>query len=141
MTSLKRMGSVAGFVSTVVMGRMPQSCAGPKRFLNVGWQSSLSNCQKKGGGQPSAVGLFCDRCLMHEVSIMEEAVRLAVDAAKATGARRVVGLRLRVGTLSGAVPDALRFAFDVVCRNTMADGASLEIEPVPAAAWCATCAE
>jgi len=76
---------------------------------------------------------------MHEVSVMAEAVRLAVDAAKSSGASRVLALRLRVGALSGVVPDAMRFAFDVVCRDTMAAGASLEIESVPAACWCATC--
>ncbi len=76
---------------------------------------------------------------MHEVSIMEEAVRLALDTAKTSGADRVTGLRLRVGTLSGVVPEALRFAFDVVCRGTVAEGASLEIESVAAASWCPAC--
>jgi len=76
---------------------------------------------------------------VHEVSIMEEAVRLAVDAAKCSGADRVTGLRLRVGALSGVVPDALRFAFDIVCRGTVAEGASLEIEPVAATSWCSAC--
>jgi hydrogenase nickel incorporation protein HypA/HybF len=76
---------------------------------------------------------------MHEVSIMTEALRLAVDAAQSAGASRVLKLRLRIGSLSGVVPEALRFAFDVVCRDTMAEGASLEIEAVPAACWCATC--
>ena len=76
---------------------------------------------------------------MHEVSIMEEAVRLAVDTAKAKGAGRVSRLRLRVGTLSGVVPEAMHFAFDVVCRGTIAEGAKLEIESVPAACWCAGC--
>jgi hydrogenase nickel incorporation protein HypA/HybF len=73
---------------------------------------------------------------MHEVAIMEEAVRLAVEAA---GTRRVRKLSLRVGALSGVVPDALRFAFDVVGRGTVVAGASLEIESVPAVCWCATC--
>ena len=73
---------------------------------------------------------------MHEVAIMEEAVRLAV---KAAGARRIRKLSLRVGALSGVVPDALRFAFDVVGRGTAVEGASLEIENVPAVCWCAAC--
>jgi hydrogenase nickel incorporation protein HypA/HybF len=76
---------------------------------------------------------------MHEVSIMEEAVRMAVETAKASGATRVLAVRLRVGTLSGVVPEALRFAFDVVCRDTMAEGASLELESVPPAGWCPDC--
>ncbi len=45
------------------------------------------------------------------------AVRLAVESARAAGAPRVTGLRLRVGSLSGAVPEALRFAWDVVRRE------------------------
>ena len=76
---------------------------------------------------------------MHEVSIMTEAVRVAVEAAKKSGAARVTGLKLRVGTLSSAVPEALRFAWDAVCRDTIAEGAILEIETVVAACWCATC--
>ena len=76
---------------------------------------------------------------MHEVSIMSEALRIAVDAAKSAGASRIVKLRLRIGKLSGVVPEALEFAFDVVGHGTMAEGATLEIETVPAAGWCATC--
>ena len=76
---------------------------------------------------------------MHEVSIMAEALRMAVDAAKSAGASRVLKLRLRIGSLSGVVPEAMRFAFDVVSHETMAEGASLEIELVPATCWCATC--
>jgi hypothetical protein len=44
---------------------------------------------------------------MHELSIMEEAVRMAVDAAKSAGKSRVLALRLRVGALSGVVPEAI----------------------------------
>ena len=76
---------------------------------------------------------------MHEVSIMQEAVRLAVETARSSGASRVLGLRLRVGGLSGAVPEALQFAFDVVCRDTVAEGATLEIETIAPACWCESC--
>ena len=76
---------------------------------------------------------------MHEVSIMTEALRLALDAAKSAKATRVSKLRLRIGSLSGVVPASIRFAFDVVCQGTMAEGATLEIDLVHAACWCATC--
>jgi hydrogenase nickel incorporation protein HypA/HybF len=77
---------------------------------------------------------------MHELGIIQEAVRMALDTAKARGASRVLGLRLRVGTMSGVVPEALQFAFEVVCRGTPAEGAWLQIESVPAACWCSSCA-
>lgn len=76
---------------------------------------------------------------MHEVSIMAEAVRLAAESAQAAGASRITGLRLRVGTLSGAVPEAMHFSWDVVRRDTIASDAWLEIETVPAAGWCRKC--
>jgi hydrogenase nickel incorporation protein HypA/HybF len=76
---------------------------------------------------------------MHEVGIMQEAVRMAIETARSRNASQVHRLRLRVGAMSGAVPDALQFAFEVVCRDTIAAGARLEIEPVPAACWCAPC--
>lgn len=71
---------------------------------------------------------------------MEEAVRVAVQTARSSGASQVLRLRLRVGTLSGVVPEALRFAFDVVCCEPMMRGAQLEIEPVAALYWCPLCA-
>ena len=71
---------------------------------------------------------------MHEVSIMESAVSMAVETARKSGSDRVLAVRLRVGVLSGVVPEALRFAFDVVCQGTPAEGAALEMELVPAAA-------
>lgn len=70
---------------------------------------------------------------------MTEAVRMAVEAAQAAGAQRITGLRLRVGRLSGAVPEAMEFAWDVVRRDTIAESARLEIESVPAVCWCASC--
>ena len=76
---------------------------------------------------------------MHEVSIMESAVSMAVETARKSGSDRVLAVRLRVGALSGVVPEALRFAFDVVCQGTPAEGASLEMELVPAGGWCPVC--
>jgi hydrogenase nickel incorporation protein HypA/HybF len=76
---------------------------------------------------------------MHEVAIMTEAARLATEAARAAGARRITVLRLRVGALRGVVPEAMQFAWEVVRRDSLLAAARLEIERVAAAGWCATC--
>jgi hydrogenase nickel incorporation protein HypA/HybF len=76
---------------------------------------------------------------MHEVSIMAEAVRMAVESARAAGASRITGLHLRVGALSGVVPEALHFAFEAVTVGTLAERATLTIEHIPARFWCQTC--
>jgi hydrogenase nickel incorporation protein HypA/HybF len=107
-------------------------------LLNPGCQSVHTNCQARESHPGSPLEQYAHED-MHEVSIMAEAVRMAVESAQAAGATRITGLRLRVGRLSGAVPEALRFAWDVVRRDTLAAGAGLEIESVPAASWCATC--
>jgi len=85
------------------------------------------------------MGLWFKDGAMHEVSVMQEAVRMAVEAAQVAGAHQITGLRLRVGRLSGAVPEAMEFAWDIVRRNTIAADAWLRIETVPVMCWCATC--
>ena len=77
---------------------------------------------------------------MHEVGLIQNAVALALATARERGARQVHRLRLRIGTMSGVVPEALQFAFEVVCRGTPAEGATLEVESVPPVCWCAPCA-
>lgn len=61
-------------------------------------------------------------------------------AAEQSGARGVEAVGLRVGTLSGAVPDALEGAWPMAIEDTALRGARLDIEIVQAAVWCPTCA-
>lgn len=77
---------------------------------------------------------------MHEFSIMESALETAAQKTRAAGATQIHRLKLRVGKLSGVVPEALRFAFDGLKANSIAAQAQLEIEEVPAVCWCADCA-
>ena len=74
---------------------------------------------------------------MHELGIIQNTLELAMASAKSSGASQIHLLRLRVGTLTGVVPDALLFAFDVIRQGTIAAGARLEVENVPVSCWCA----
>lgn len=76
---------------------------------------------------------------MHEVSLMQNTLRIATERAAAEGAQRIHRLTMRVGPLSGAVPEALEFAFEVLARGTMAEGAALEVERVPIVCYCQPC--
>jgi hydrogenase nickel incorporation protein HypA/HybF len=62
-----------------------------------------------------------------------------LEQARAHGASRVHRIVLRIGTLSGVEPEALRFAFEVVSRDTMAADAELEVDSVQARAYCSAC--
>jgi hydrogenase nickel incorporation protein HypA/HybF len=77
--------------------------------------------------------------VMHEVGIMESAIAAVLEQARKHGARQVHRIVLRVGSLSGVEPEALRFAFDIVAKDTPADGAVLVIDTVPARARCPDC--
>jgi hydrogenase nickel incorporation protein HypA/HybF len=77
---------------------------------------------------------------MHELSLMESVRDLVLEQAAAHGAERVTGITLRIGTLAGVEPDALRFAHEVVWKGTLAEGAALMIEEVQAECWCQPCA-
>ncbi len=76
---------------------------------------------------------------MHELALMETVAALAWEAAQRQGAVAVTRIHLRVGTLAGVEPEALRFAAAVVLAEGPTAGALLEIEPVPALAWCDPC--
>jgi len=77
---------------------------------------------------------------MHEVSICESIIDILSDQAAREGATRVTSVRLRIGEMSGVVEDSLRFAFEVVSKDTLAEGAELVIVSVPLAARCRACA-
>jgi len=71
---------------------------------------------------------------------MESALELALEQARKAGASRLHVVRLRVGALSGVVPEALQFAFEGLAPGTLAEGGQLAIEAVPARFWCGACA-
>ncbi len=76
---------------------------------------------------------------MHEIGLMETALRAAEEAALEAGARRIQRLHLRVGRLSGIEPDALRLAFDALRPGTLAENAQLDLELVPIVCRCQSC--
>ena len=76
---------------------------------------------------------------MHEVGIMENTLSIALQQADREKARQIHRLSMRIGPLSGVVPEALEFAFDVLTRGTIAEGATLEVERVPIVCFCGTC--
>jgi hydrogenase nickel incorporation protein HypA/HybF len=70
---------------------------------------------------------------VHELAICQSVVEAVLER---TGAARVTVLRLDVGRLSGIVPDALRFSFELVTEGTPLEGAALVIEEPPGRVHC-----
>ena len=76
---------------------------------------------------------------MHEMSLAHGILEILQDSAKSQGFTRVTTVRLEIGALAGVDPEAIRFCFDAVTRDTLADGAMLDIIQVPGQAWCRKC--
>ena len=70
---------------------------------------------------------------------MEAVLEAAAEEARKAGGERISRIRLRVGVLSGVVPEALEFAFESLKSTTIADQATLEIERAPATFRCLEC--
>ncbi|BDU72806.1 hydrogenase maturation nickel metallochaperone HypA [Mesoterricola silvestris] len=76
---------------------------------------------------------------MHELSLMAGMLGIIAGEARGQGFTRVSRIVLEIGALSGVEPEALRFAFDVSARGTVAEGAELEIEETEGRAQCGAC--
>jgi hydrogenase nickel incorporation protein HypA/HybF len=76
------------------------------------------------------------RSPMHELAIAENVVSSVLER---TGGRTVSVVRLRIGRLSGVVPDALTFCFELATSGTPLESATLEIDQAEARGHCRTC--
>jgi hydrogenase nickel incorporation protein HypA/HybF len=76
---------------------------------------------------------------MHELSIAQSLLDIVEDEGRKHGVSRVTRVCIRIGTLSAIVPEALAFSFKVITARTIAEGAGLDIEVVPARARCHHC--
>ena len=76
---------------------------------------------------------------MHELSLLEDVLQILEQNAQTQGYRCVKRIWLEIGQLSCVEPEALRFAFDAVMTDTLADHAALEIVEQPGQGECAEC--
>ncbi len=78
---------------------------------------------------------------MHEMSLAEGVLQIIEDAAKEQDFSRVRTVWLEIGRLAGVEPAAMRFCFDAVVRDSIAQDAKLEIIETPGRAWCMQCSD
>lgn len=76
---------------------------------------------------------------MHEMSLAEGIRRIVEDALVDEPAARVSSIVLELGELAAVECEALLFSLEVVLRDSVAEGASIEIERVPGRGWCLPC--
>jgi len=76
---------------------------------------------------------------MHELSITQSLLEIALRHAERASARRITRLNLVIGELTSIVDDSVQFYWDIVSQDTIAAGSELHFERVPGVLRCLSC--
>ncbi|MCP1198364.1 hydrogenase maturation nickel metallochaperone HypA [Notoacmeibacter sp. MSK16QG-6] len=76
---------------------------------------------------------------MHEMSLCEGMRSIIEDQARAHEVRAIRAVRVEIGKFAGVEKSALNFAFDVVMKGSVAEGAELVMIDLPGRAMCYDC--
>lgn len=76
---------------------------------------------------------------MHELAIAQSLLDIITEEGRKHGITRVTTIRLQVGAMASVVPDSLTFCFELVSKESIAEGAAIEIETTPLIARCPEC--
>jgi hydrogenase nickel incorporation protein HypA/HybF len=76
---------------------------------------------------------------MHELAVTESILEITLRHANKAQARRVTNLYLVVGQLSSIVDDSVQFYWDIISKDTTAEGATLHFRRVSVELLCLKC--
>ncbi len=77
---------------------------------------------------------------MHELSITQNILSIALEQAKAAQASKITKINLTIGELSGIVDECVQFYFDLLSKDTIAAEANLYFQRPPTKLRCRNCA-
>ena len=76
---------------------------------------------------------------MHELSVTESVLEIALNHAAKADAVRVTAVNLTIGQLSSIVDDSVQFYWDMITENTICAGSKLTFQRIPAVFRCSNC--
>lgn len=76
---------------------------------------------------------------MHELSVTENILNIALTHAEKSDAARITNLYLVIGQLSSVLDDSVQFYWDLLTENTKAEGAKLHFKRLPLLIKCKQC--
>jgi hydrogenase nickel incorporation protein HypA/HybF len=76
---------------------------------------------------------------MHELSVTESLLSLALSHAQKANASKVTDINIVIGRLSSIVDDSVQFYWDFVAENSICEGAKLHFDRRPAVLQCQDC--
>jgi len=76
---------------------------------------------------------------MHELTITQQVLEIALQKAQEAGARTVTRINLVIGDLSSVIDDSVQFYFDFLSQDGIAKGAELSFHRIPLKVRCNQC--
>jgi hydrogenase nickel incorporation protein HypA/HybF len=76
---------------------------------------------------------------MHELPISQSILDISLRHAQQAGATRITDLYLVIGKLSYVVDDSIQFYWEMIAKDTMAEGARLHFRRIPVEFLCLDC--
>ena len=76
---------------------------------------------------------------MHEYSITQSIVQISNEEALKHEAKKITEIRLKIGELSGLVPESLQIYFEMISQGTLCEGAKIVVEKIAIRFMCNDC--
>lgn len=76
---------------------------------------------------------------MHELGLTQDILDVVLSCAQENEAKKVTGISLKIGEITSIDEECMRFYFEVISRDTIASGATVSIEKIPARGRCPQC--
>jgi hydrogenase nickel incorporation protein HypA/HybF len=76
---------------------------------------------------------------MHELTVTQNILNVALHHAENAGATRIEAIHLVIGQMASIIDDCVQFYWDIISKETLAQGAVLHFERILARLSCETC--
>ena len=76
---------------------------------------------------------------MHELSVTQGILKICKEEQEKNNFKKIREIRIKVGELTGLVPNGRDYYFDIISKDTVAEGAQLIIDKLPIVISCEDC--
>lgn len=76
---------------------------------------------------------------MHEMSIVQSLLSIIEDEMVKNNAVKLRSVRVKIGVMSGVVPESISTCFEILTSKTDMNGAELKMDIVPLIGYCRKC--
>lgn len=76
---------------------------------------------------------------MHELTIIDNIIKICIEEGKKHNVSKIIEIRIKIGELSGMVPEYIQYYFNIMSKGTTAENAILNIEKIPIEIKCNNC--